>query len=439
MKVLRFKIYAYRNRLVPMFVLVMIPWLAVAPWAPWWANSIAMPLLFICAALLFVHVLPTPSMIPRAADEGKLSEAEILRLRKNPEQNAQQLLARWALMTRDSKLQLEEVDQHVTEVMSHAESAVVEIGKRFVEVTRKTRKQVELAVGLLSSRGEESGAGGKALDSLTDYIHASDALLKNLGGQLLALGEQLASLAARQEAVREDSKRIDGALDQLAALASEIRVLALDSSRRGGTDNRAFVEMTDRVRALSLTADESSRAIRKTLEDIKAQAGSTDATIRALAVQARDAGRKSNEEVTALTGATLRKTQEVHTALGEIGALGERIQEDINKIIVELQFQDITQQKLQRLKQPMISELASSWLSMFEETRAFNRKLSLTAGDAVEAPPARFRVSLKNSPETQKDRQADAHQDAKQQDAKKQDARPDGLSRRDDGSKVELF
>ena len=92
MKVLRFKLYAYRNRLVPMFVLVMIPWLAVAPWAPWWANSVAMPLLFICAALLFVHVLPTPSMTPRAADEGKLSEADIARMRANPEQNAQDLL-----------------------------------------------------------------------------------------------------------------------------------------------------------------------------------------------------------------------------------------------------------------------------------------------------------------------------------------------------------
>jgi len=31
MKPLRFKLYAYRNRLLPMFVLVIIPWLAVAP------------------------------------------------------------------------------------------------------------------------------------------------------------------------------------------------------------------------------------------------------------------------------------------------------------------------------------------------------------------------------------------------------------------------
>ena len=218
-----------------MFVLVIIPWLAVAPWAPWWANLIAMPLLFICVALLFAHVLPTPPMIPRATGEGKLSEAELLRLRANPEQNAQHLLARWALMTRNSKLQLEEVDQHVSEVMDHAESAVVEIGRRFVEVTRKTRRQVELAVGLLARTGDdEAGTGGKVQESLTDYIHASDALLKNLGEQLLELGEQLASLAARQEVVREDSKRIDGALDQLAALTSEIRVSP--STARGGAE-----------------------------------------------------------------------------------------------------------------------------------------------------------------------------------------------------------
>ena len=425
MNPLRFKLYAYRNRLLPMFVLVMIPWLAVAPWAPWWANSIAMPLLFICAWLLFIHVLPMPPTGRRTTDDKKLSDTEIQKLRKTPEVHAQQLLARWALMTVESKLQLEEVYQHVSDVMNHAESAVVEIGKRFVEVTRKTRKQVELAVGLLSrSGGEPAAADGKGLDSLTDYIQASDTLLKNLGQQLVTLSDQLATLSARQEAVREESKRIDGALDQLAALASEIRVLALDSGRRGNADNRAFVEMTDQVRALSLTADESSRVIRKTLEDIKSQARSTDDAIRAVANEARSAGRRSSDEIAELTGATLRKSEEVHAALGEIGTLGERIQDDINQIVIELQFQDITQQKLQRLKQPMISELASSWLSMFEETRAFNRKLS--GGETAEGPSMPFRVSLKNAPEQGKPKPVEETKESEG-------------SRRDDGSKVELF
>src|SRR5437660_1579674 len=90
-----------------------------------------------------------------AAAYRALRDADISKLRKSSDQHAQQLLARWANMTRESKEQLEEVDQHVTEVMTHAESAVVEIGKRFVEVTRKTRKQVELAVGLLSRTGTD--------------------------------------------------------------------------------------------------------------------------------------------------------------------------------------------------------------------------------------------------------------------------------------------
>ncbi|MBV8029925.1 MAG: hypothetical protein JO035_00295 [Betaproteobacteria bacterium] len=425
MKALRFKLYAYRNRLVPMFVLVMIPWLAVAPWAPWWLLSISVPLLFVCAWLLILHVLPNPPASRRASDSGKVSDGDILRMRQASEQNAQ-LLARWANVTRESKLQLEEVDQHVTEVMTHAESAVIEIGKRFVEVTRKTRRQVELAVALLS-RAE--GEGGDSPQSLTDYIQACDALLKSLGEQLLATGEELAGLAARQEAVREDSKRIDGALDQMAELASQIRVLALDSGRRGNADNRAFVEMTDRVRALSLTADESSRAIRKTLEDIKAQARSTDEAIRALATQARDAGRRSSDQIAELTGATLKKSEEVNRALSDIGNLGSQIQADINQIIIELQFQDITQQKLQRLKAPMLTELASSWLAMFEETRTFNRKLPHAEG--AEGSTGRFRVSLKTAPEPQKPA-APAGTAAP---AAPQDKGPRG----DDGAKVELF
>ncbi|HLS87136.1 MAG TPA: hypothetical protein VK043_12640 [Burkholderiales bacterium] len=424
-KMLRFKLYAYRNRLAPMVVLVTVPWVAIAPWAPGWMLAVSLALLFICAWLLFLHVLPTPPATRRATDDRRLSDAEIAGMRRS-DQHAQELLARWASMTHESKLQLDEVDQHVTEVMTHAESAVVEIGKRFVEVTRKTRRQVELAVGLLSRTGGDAAEEGAVPDSLTDYIHASDALLKELGGQLSTLGEQLAALSARQEAVREDSKRIDGALDQLAGLASQIRVLALDSSRRGTSDNRAFVEMTDRVRDLSLTADESSRAIRRTLEDIKSQASSTDNAIRTLAMQARDAGRRSNEQVSALTGATLNKMQEVHGALGEIGELGSRIQADINQIIIELQFQDITQQKLQRLRAPMLAELAASWITMFEETRAFNQKLAGRAPEAAEPPRTQpFRVSRKNAAEGEKPKPAPQATEAGE--------------RRDDGSRVELF
>jgi hypothetical protein len=115
---------------------------------------------------------------------------------------------------------------------------------------------------------------------------------------------------------------------------------------------------------------------------------------------------------------------EVNERLGEIGDLGERIQADINQIVIELQFQDITQQKLQRLKAPILTELASSWLAMFEETRAFNSRLG--KAEKPELQPTHFRVSRKSAPEPEKPEPVAS-------------AAPEGGPKRDDGNKVELF
>jgi hypothetical protein len=206
MSPLRFKLYAYRNRLVPMFVLVMIPWLGVVTWAPWWGQAISLVLLFVSGLLLFLHVLPMPPARRRNTDETKLSDTDISRMRKAPGEDVQEILARWTTTSRDTRAQLEEVDQQVTDVMTHAEQSVIEIGKRFIEVTRKTRQQVELAVALLSRTAAEEGSGEhKGPETLTDYINASDALLKHMSAQLIVLSEQLATLAARRRSARTPS------------------------------------------------------------------------------------------------------------------------------------------------------------------------------------------------------------------------------------------
>jgi chemotaxis regulatin CheY-phosphate phosphatase CheZ len=65
----------------------------------------------------------------------------------------------------------------------------------------------------------------------------------------------------------------------------------------------------------------------------------------------------------------------VAETLSQIGAIGNEIQKDINEIIVALQFQDITHQKLQRLKDPMLSDLMVSLRAIFDETRSLSNKL----------------------------------------------------------------
>ena len=86
--------------------------------------------------------------------------------------------------------------------------------------------------------------------------------------------------------------------------------------------------------------------------------------------------------------------QEVAETLSQIGALGNEIQKDINDIIVALQFQDITQQKLQRLKNPLLTDLMASLRVIFDETRVMSGKLQ--GSGLVEGGPAQV-----ETPETE--------------------------------------
>src|SRR5262249_5408614 len=87
----------------------------------------------------------------------------------------------------------------------------------------------------------------------------------------------------------------------------------------------------------------------------------------------------------------LHNGQEVAETLSQIGSLGNEIQKDINDIVVTLQYQDITQQKLQRLKAPLLSDLMSSLRVLFDETRVLPNKLQ-GSGIVDQSASGTFRV-----------------------------------------------
>jgi hypothetical protein len=91
--------------------------------------------------------------------------------------------------------------------------------------------------------------------------------------------------------------------------------------------------------------------------------------------QAREATDAANGESQKLGREMLYNGQEVAETLSQIGALGNEIQKDINDIVVALQYQDITQQKLQRLKTPLLTDLMASLRVIFDETRVLSNKL----------------------------------------------------------------
>jgi hypothetical protein len=94
--------------------------------------------------------------------------------------------------------------------------------------------------------------------------------------------------------------------------------------------------------------------------------------------QAREAADAARGEASRLAREMLANGHEVAETLSQIGSLGNEIQKDINDIVVALQYQDITQQKLQRLKDPLLTDLVGSLRAIFDETRVLSNKLQVS-------------------------------------------------------------
>jgi chemotaxis regulatin CheY-phosphate phosphatase CheZ len=89
-----------------------------------------------------------------------------------------------------------------------------------------------------------------------------------------------------------------------------------------------------------------------------------------VAEAARRAVDVARSEISSLNAATIEQTRQIEDTLKRINALSVEIQKDINQIIVAMQFQDITRQKLERVHKPGLGATAKSLSLLSHETQA---------------------------------------------------------------------
>ncbi len=363
----------YRDKLFLIFLILAMPWAWAFFWVPWWVNAICVAMVPVAAMLLIFHVLPPPPAARRAEDDPLgVPDAQIRKMRKMS-LGVHTLLGRWSHVSDQSRASIEEVQTHVDEVIQISETSVVEIGEKFVAVTRKTRRQVEHALALLEHT-QTGGGARRESRPLPELVAAYGQILDQVTANVEKVTETAEELERRHESVREDFKHVDTLLDQLSTHDSQIGMLALNSSV-SATSANDVVSVNDQIRTLSLECKAHTRDIRRTLEQVRNQHQQTHGAVRQAVQQAREAAQFAGVEGEKLGREMLFNSQEVSETLSQIGALGNEIQKDINDIIVALQFQDITQQKLQRLKNPLLTDLLGSLRVIFDETRVLSNKL----------------------------------------------------------------
>ena len=369
----RYLHFAWRHPylLAALIVVLFLPWLWMSFLVPPWATALSLAMVplaaFVALALVVRDVHTEDDAGAAEGDEALLKFRKRTRLFQQVVVGLDTMLERWDTASQSNRRSLESAADSVQEVIRLTENAVNEISSGFRVVVAKAHEQTEAATSLLT------GEGGSGMLSHDAFIKAYDTQLQNVTSHMTNFSLAAEDLASHQQRVQEHARVMEETIDGLRNMASQIARIALDGSVKmtsGTLKPQDFVEMTDRIRSISAEAHDLTRKTRAGLDAIGDEVRQGNKRTIQVADAARKAVGLARAEINTLNAATIEQTRQVEIALQRINALSVEIQSDINNIVIAMQFQDITRQKLERLHKPVLGAAAESLSLLSHETRA---------------------------------------------------------------------
>ena len=310
------------------------------------------------------------------------------------------MLERWDAASQTNRKRLEMLTESVEEVIGLTENAVTEISKNFRVVVAKAHEQTEAAMSIL-----QEGEGQRTRRAFAAGIHQGlrlPAAERHHAHERLLGGGRRDGDATRS-ASPSTRKVMEETIDGLRNMASQISRIALDSSvamTSQTLNSRDFIEMTDRIRAISGEAHELTRKTRQGLDAIGDEVRQGNKRTTQVADAARRAVEVARSEIDTLNEATIAQTRQIEVTLKRINDLSVEIQKDINQIIIAMQFQDITRQKLERIHKPTLGAAAESLSLLSHETQALLQRDLYRAVRAYSESALKPRIAERGAVET---------------------------------------
>ena len=305
-----------RQQLTIYALVALLPWVWAVFFVPVWVSGVA---LLLTTAAIIVALSLTAGTIPELleAEEPDVDAPVDKKAIRRSSRPLRRLLSRWSGITHSTTTELGETQGALQEVIDESETAVLSISKSFRSITSRSTQQIEYAMGLLkTTRGPGDVGSGDSTESemsLPEYIRAYEVLL-NL------------------------------TIDRLSDFAKDC-LSALQGAEQ--TDGKAI-----------------------TLGELREK-------LRQIAEENQNDAEQSRADAINLSGGMVLKNQQVNDVLKHINTTAQEIRRDVNQLIVAMQFQDITQQKLERLRGPLLTEIIKSLGSISDETRVLSKQLKM--------------------------------------------------------------
>jgi methyl-accepting chemotaxis protein len=238
------------------------------------------------------------------------------------------------------------LNQQMLSVIAETERAVMSLSTRFSGISQRASEQ---------AAGAEAVSQGDGQDA-TGLLSESDTMLAGFVQDVMTASMIGISVSEVMDEVERQTKNIAGILGEIQFIADQTRLLALNAAieaARAGEHGRGFAVVADEVTKL---ANRSGQAAGSISQLVKAVQGSTAAAmgqIQQLSSVDLTKTLSMRELIGGTTRALCARSAVLQNSVQESKMRAQELSKDIAEIVMALQFQDITRQKLEHVIEPL--------------------------------------------------------------------------------------
>ncbi len=312
----------------------------------------------------------TPAEILPQVDEFLLSVAS-----DQQKRHIEELLHRWIAVSQQYNDAALGMRKQIHTVIGQTEQATTTIADSFQAVISKATVQARQAMELLE--GTQGVMTDGSPQSLKDFIRVSDERLTKMADEVVRVADLSVKMVQELDGVQKRTQAIDGFLQDVEKLADQTSLLALNAdieAARVGEHGRGFSVVANEIRRLSNRSHEFSDRIRHHLKEVRVGLSKTYGDMRTLSAADVEHALQLKDEVLQLTRSLESKNREVADTVSNINAISKEISQDVQNVVISLQFHDITSQQLNSMFAPM-DELRRVLFHLMQETLKLDKNL----------------------------------------------------------------